>query len=295
MKYKKINNIKIAINEDQEEFIFITSKHLTECIEYINLHPKTKVIVRDLYEEDNISFLKECTNVQEITLDCQFIKDLSGLNYLKKIRSLSLSETTIIDGKNTIDLEAESFTSLEVLYLTWSKKIKGMHSLKNLKELCIWKYAPKECDLTEFANLCQLENLIIRQAKIHSLKGIENLKNLKELELSYIRTLETIRDLTELGAKLKRLEISSCKHIKDFDSLKYMEALEVLMFDKCGEIPSIDFVKELYNLKHFVFPDTIILNGDITPCFHINYVYFDNKKHYSHKWDDFDNWVNMVK
>jgi Leucine-rich repeat (LRR) protein len=293
MRLKKVNNVRLRVDTDGEE-VLISDKYLNECIEYVNLHRITKIDITDwCYEGEDVEFLSECPSVEDVSLDSNYLKDISGLRHLKNLTGLSLSESTVVDGNIGIDLE--TFANLESLYLHWSKKIKGLHHLTNLKELWLWKYAPKQGNLEELATLEKLEELTITQSKIRSLNGIRKLTQLKELELNYLRTLTSLGDIGELGASLKKLDITSCKNIQDMSQIQSLHSVEFLFLKKCGEVPSLEFIKPLTHLKHFVFPETNVLDGDITPCFHIDYVYFDSKKHYSHKWTDFKNWTSRVK
>ncbi|WP_078410280.1 leucine-rich repeat domain-containing protein [Priestia abyssalis] len=293
MKNKKVNNVRVRIDGDAEE-VLVSHEHLNECIEYINFHRITKIVVMDwYYEGENVEFLNECPSVEEVVLDSNYLKDISGLRYLKSLKGLSLSETTVIDGGIEVDLEA--FSELESLLLCWSKKIRGLHHLTNLKGLLLEKYAPKQGDLEELATLEKLEELTITQSKVRSLQGIGKLNQLKELELNYLRTLTSLGDIEGLGSSLKKLDITSCKNIQDLLRIRALHSLEFLFLVKCGEVPSLEFIEPLTNLKHFVFPETNVLDGDITPCFHVDYVYFDSKKHYSHKWTEFKNWTSRVK
>ncbi|USK32571.1 leucine-rich repeat domain-containing protein [Bacillus sp. F19] len=210
VKYKRINNVRIW-EDSNGEGVEISKKYLNECIDYIKMNRVKKIDILDfLYKGEDLDFLKECPTVEDIGVDSIFLKDISGLYYLKNLKRLALGESTTIDGKNEIDLTA--FTSLRILDLTWTKKIRGLHSLENLKELCLHKYSPSSKNLDELKHLKNLEVLEIRTSKIHSLEGIEQLQELQELELSYLRTLEVIKPLTDLGSSIKRLEIHSCKN-----------------------------------------------------------------------------------
>ena len=50
---------------------------------------------------------------------------------------------------------------------------------------------------------------------------------------------------------------------------------------------SLAFVKELPHLEFISFWDTNVLDGNIKYCEGINYVGFDNKRHYTHKSEQF--------
>ena len=292
LRFKEVNNVKFRAWSSGEEEVLILDQHLHECIEYINHHGIKMISVMDsYYKGHDLEFLRKCLTVEEVSLDSDYLKDVSGLLYLKHLRVLSLSELFVVDGDMEFDLSP--FTELESLSLYWSKKVKGIHKLINLKKLSVWKYAPKLANLEELGYLQNLEKLTITQSKVRSLKGVQKLDKIRKLELNYLRTLTSIEGIEGLGPSLQHLDITSCKNIVDLDRLKNLSTLEAFHLNECGSVTSLDFVTSLTNLKHFVFHGTNVLSGDVTPCFHIDYVYFDSKKHYSHKWTDIKKWASQ--
>ena len=75
---------------------------------------------------------------------------------------------------------------------------------------------------------------------------------------------------------------SDCPQIKNHEAVKTIKNLEVLKFNNCGTMPSIKFIKELPKLNTFTFVNTIVEDGDIKPCFDLEFVGFSDTKHYSH-------------
>lgn len=282
---KKIGNVRVR-EDSYGKQVFVSHEYLNECIEYINQNQIKQISVMDwYYERADVAFLSECPTVEEVSLNSNYLKDVSGLYHIKNLKSLGLSESTVVDGKIEVDLEV--FSNLEDLFLHWSKRIKGLGKLTNLKELCMYKYAPKERDLQELGNLENLEELVLTQCKISSLTGIGKLKNLRKLELNYLRTLNDLGDLEGLNHYLQKLEIETCKKIENLYKIGHLKALEFFILTNCGDIPSLSFVKELHQLKHFAFGGTNVLDGDLSPCMGIDYIHFTEKKHYSHKRKDF--------
>ncbi|MFS3927322.1 hypothetical protein CHN50_18305 [Priestia aryabhattai] len=281
MKIKKVGNIKLRVEDNKEE-ILIDDTYLQECINYINDNTIKKVdITSPRYQSIDVEFLKFCPEIEDVSLNSEFLKDISGITYLKNLKTLSLSESTVIDGKNAVDLG--EFLQLETLYLTWSKKITGINKLLNLKELAIWNYKPKSKDLEELTPLTNLKKLTLIQSNIVNLNGISKLERLSTVELNRLRKLNTLSDIDKLNKCLTTLDIELCKNIEDLTTIESLDCLKTLAIVNCGDIPSIEFIKPLSNLKAIIFLETNILDGNLSPCLGINYVAFDNKKHYSHK------------
>ncbi|WP_155928696.1 leucine-rich repeat domain-containing protein [Bacillus sp. UNC41MFS5] len=284
----------MKIQTEKGKVVLAVKDNINEQIKYINDHQITQLDITDShYTGKDLNFLCECPTVDYITLDSRYLKDIAGLYYLKDLKGLSLTELTAAIGNKEIDLSR--FPHLEFLSLYWSERIKGLSHLPNLKELSLWQYTPKLGNLQELTSFQSLKSLMITKSNVYSLRGIGSLQSLKELELSYLNRLTDLGDIEQLHSSLTRLEIDSCKKIVNLSPLQYLSSLETLFLLKCGDIPSIEFVQSLPHLKHFVFAKTNVVNGDVTPCFHIDYVYFDSKKHYSHKWKSFDHWVKQTR
>ena len=113
---KKIGNVRIREDSDRIE-VLVSHKYLSECIEYINHHQITQIAIIDwYYKSENVNFLSECPTVEEISLDSNYLKDISGLYHIKNLKALCLTDSTVVDGKNEIDLRP--FSKLKRLVLT---------------------------------------------------------------------------------------------------------------------------------------------------------------------------------
>ena len=279
MKIYRINNVKIKESMDGEQIVILNQNHMEECFRYINENNITEIEIDNTMDKYNdLSFLNECVDIKALYLDNHFIKDISIIYSLKNLIKFGIEEPKIA-------IDFADLLNLEQLYITWHKKIEGLKNLSNLKELSIWNYAPKTQDLQEISSLENLENLIITQSKIGSLNGIGKLP-LKSLQLNFLRTLKEINEVGDVTS-LEKVELESCKKIIDYSYLGNLNQLQELILLKCGDIESIGFVKKLNNLKRLSFYGSNIKDGDIGYCENIENLWFDNKKHYSHKISDF--------
>ena len=156
----------------------------------------------------------------------------------------------------------------------------------NLKHLYLRKYSPTTKDLTELSELKTLEQLYIIQSPINSIKGVGELKKLRELELSYVPKLEMLTDLENIADSLEVLFMQNCKNLKNHEYAKKLQKLKTLVYLSCGEIPTIKFIDQMPNLVDFRFSRTNVVDGNLTPCLRLDYTAFDNKKHYSHKFEE---------
>lgn len=261
--------------------LVIDSNRINEYVAYINQENIKSIGINDFhYKKSTIEFLKKCPNIEKVSINNTLVEDYSGLYCLKNLRVLYLDEP-----KKNIDMT--HFKILEELAIDYNKFVLGLTSCINLKNLRLWKYKPKSGNLEEISNLINIEELVLTQCSITSLKGCGNLPNLKKLELNYINKLEIIDEIEKNSNTLKHLRFDTCKKIKNHEYVTKLKELELLAFDNCGEIQSIGFIRELPKLKSFIFVKTTIVDGDLSPCLGLEYVGFFDKKHYSHKRKDF--------
>ncbi|MDH4420856.1 hypothetical protein QEZ44_05205 [Bacillus cereus] len=261
----------------------IHENRLDEYVHFINTNNFNDVYINDLrYSLNHINFLEHCPQIESLHISSTCITDYSALYKLKNLKSLALEEPQV-----PLNLtELASFTNLEELYIQWNKNITGFESCPNLKELYIWKYKPKQKNLEELIPLRKLEKLRITQGNINSLKGCRAFPKLKQLELNYLRNLEHIDEIENNASTLKYIEFDHCSKMKNHDYLRYLTNLETLILSGCGNIQNLQFIKELPKLKHFSFVDSTIVDGNLEPCVGIDFVGFNNKRHYSHKFNE---------
>ncbi|EYE87140.1 hypothetical protein Q428_15030 [Fervidicella metallireducens AeB] len=266
--------------------IFIEEKRINECINYINDNNiKSVCFSPRYYINADINFLRSCPNVDTVRIESMNI-DYSGLYNLNNLKALH-SDNLFTKGFRS-ELNLKEFSKLELLSIgNWNKNIKGLNECRSLKSLRLWKYKPESRDLQELSRLNDLEVLVLTQSVLTSLKGCGELMKLQCLQLYYIKSLERIDELERISNSLKNLRIEHCKNIKNHEYVTCLKNLVLLDFSECGEIPSINFIKEMGNLKTFTFVGTNIIDGDLSPCIGLGYVGFLDKKHYSHKFNDF--------
>jgi len=198
-----------------------------------------------------------------------FIKDLSGIYDITKLKVLSINETT-----TKAEFRIDELKNLEELYGELPKNTFGINKLKRLKKVELWGYKPKSRNLNEFKNMKSLNVISLTQSRIDTLEGIEGIENLRSLGLYYLRTLKDITSLQDVTASITELFFENCKSVVDFSPIQNLKELEKLKILSCGDILSLSFVPKLNKLKSLVFSETNVLDGNLTVCEGIEYVYY---------------------
>nr|WP_240633604.1 hypothetical protein [Planomicrobium okeanokoites] len=270
---------KLRVRNDEDGITVLIGKHnVRESIHYIQTHQIKSAEVTYSYEESQIDFLSECPSIESFSLEGPNVKNLSGVYHLKALKAFAINDTA-----PSLAIDFNQLTTLEEIYGTMPSKVVAIGSLIHLKKMQIWGYKPKGKNLKEFTDLKALEDLELISSNIISLDGIQGLKNLSRLALFRMRALTDIDAIQHLSKNLTDLEIESAKNIQDFSAIGKVQSLERLGLNNCGTIPSIRFIKQLPHLRSMRFWDTYVVDGDVSPCIGLEYTYFTNKKHYSHR------------
>jgi len=258
----------------EADVLVVEENRIAETIEYINRANISKLSIIGIhYKRTDIDFLKKCPSVSKIMIQTKTITDCSGLYEMKNLNVLSLP-----DGFAKIDISGlcnihEFYGSIET--------IQNLNKCTGIKKL--WTYGQfPDRNLHILQTLTKLEELRITQANIVSLKGIASLKNLHKSEFYYLRNLSDISEINRIATTLTDLSFDNCPHLCGYESLGALNKLETLVITKCSPIPNLSFLEKITNLKNFDFTGTVIEDGNLTFCKGIAHTWFNNKKHYSH-------------
>ncbi len=249
----------------------------TNGIKRVMLNPFQGYITNDLKPIMPIQ-----DSVEELIVGSEKIS-YDGLGDFHMLTLLSLPD----NGKDIVDLN--NFPNLITLNCNISNRLKGLGNCAKLKRLTISDYKVKSKDLSALPSLNNLEYLNLIKSDIINLYGIGRYNKLKKLEIFRATKLETIEALHELSKCLEEIQFEQCKKVNDFELLGKLPILKKIILSESGEIKSLAFVKELSKLDFISFWGTNVLDGNISYCEGINYVGFDNRKHYSHKSEQFKN------
>jgi internalin A len=229
---------------------------------------------------------------QALWLTVYHVEDLSPVHSLRNLRQLRLGTA---GNKTSIDFS--QFPLLEDLTMDWAPQRSSLFEAPNIQRTLrrLFVHGYKGHDTEPFAGLRALEELIISNAPVRSLAGVSRMPKLRTLGIHYLRQLPSLDGVERLHT-LTRLEIGTCRKIGRLDPITDLTNLRRLFFNNCGEIESIAPLHPLKKLEWLLFyEDTNILDGDLSPLVALPALVnlaFQNRKHYSHKCEDFDACTN---
>lgn len=161
-------------------------------------------------------------------------------------------------------LDLSCLPALKDLVFTYSDNIYGLQTLEQLERLVVFRVKTANKDLAGVLP-SNIRDLAIRQSPLESLSGIEELKLLEKCELSYLPKLQDVSALAALKGSLRFLDIQNAKRITNPHTLGALENLDELRIWQCKSMPSIGWLRSLKRLRRFVFMDTRIEDGDLSP------------------------------
>ncbi|SFC00014.1 hypothetical protein SAMN05421780_102233 [Flexibacter flexilis DSM 6793] len=277
------NGLKLMPSIDGIDSFLFDSSRAELSINYIKENNIKRVMLDHLtgfVASDLISIIPVSNLIQELVIASEKI-NYKGLEEFHNLTLLGALD----NKKDTIDLN--SFPNLVSLNCSITDRLKGLENCVKLKRLTISDYKSKTKDLSAIPTLEILEHLSLIKADTTTLHGVERYSNLKKLEIFSASKLEAIAALQALSGSLEEIQVEQCKKINDYETLGKVKSLKKIILSESGEIKSLAFVKELPLLEFISFWGTNVLDGNIKYCEGINYVGFDNKKHYTHKSEQF--------
>ena len=153
--------------------------------------------------------------------------------------------------------------------------------------LHIWHFNPKSKSFLDLPVAPHLKYLEINFSNCTNLIGLEKYPELQRLDLNYCTKLENFNGIENLSKDIYCLWIDHSKKLINHSNIAILSNLKTLGLHSCGTIQNIEFVNQLNELTMFVFMDTNIEDGNMTPLIQHNpkfeFVSFSNKRHFSHK------------
>ena len=261
----------------RSQFYPHSTKTLEEHIEYIQVHGvKSAIIVAD-----DISFLKNCTSLEKIMVfpSASAVDfDYSPLYALPNIKWLQCETVYGKNDEKVAEIDYSHFPNLERVLIGEGKNL-NIQKAQNVSILHFYSVRKEKSIAGKIPPA--VREFSITDSSTQSLDGIEAAKQIFELKLQYNRSLRDISSLKKVKDTLKFLEIYNCGKIDDFSVLHELSNIEVLHLMGNNKIESLSFLEKMPKLR-FLKLTMNVLDGDLTLCTKIPYVYVQNRKHYSH-------------
>ncbi len=231
---------------------------------------------------DDLSFLISCPWLKALKIIDFKIKSVEPIHSLHELRALE-----VITYCRT-ELRFSAFPQLEDCALEWRPKAESLFGCLTLKSLFVNRYRGK--NLASFSRLENLESLAMLNAPFESLDGIASLRKLRFLRLANLKKLRSLAGIEAL-TKLEEIDIHTCRQIGSINEISALPNLRKLHLNNDGDIASLKPLDAIGRLESVVFYEsTNIMDGDLSPLMrqkNLSCVSFQNRRHYSHKREEF--------
>ncbi|MGA3242084.1 MAG: hypothetical protein ABSG03_38000 [Bryobacteraceae bacterium] len=231
---------------------------------------------------DNVLFLAELKQLRAFKIVDFNISSVDPIHYLHELRALEVSTYC------RSEIRFSAFPQLEHGALEWRPRATSLFDCTTLKTLFVNRYGGGNVD--PFARLTNLVSLAILNAPVENLNGLRPLHSLRSLRLANLRRLTSLSGIEGL-ANLEDLEIHTCRAIPSIEEIGSLLRLRHLRLNNDGDIKSLKPLEKLDALESVSFYEsTNILDGDLSPLLrqkHLSRVSFQNRRHYSHRREEF--------
>ncbi len=246
-----------------------SSRTLSEHIELIQQYALDRAVII----ADDFSFLRYVPSLKHLTIyigdEANDRVDLSPLYDMPRIESLRcrLLYGGSQETKRTI-LDCSKIQGLRQLVVdgigfAGYSKISTMECLELIEDHL-------HNDASDISVSKAMKKLSFHKCGIKNLNGLSNHPILQQLNLSYLRSLSDVSAIVTTASTLRALSVEACPKILDFSFLNHLHNLEHLNLMGNNVLPNLDFLKEMPQLKTFVF-SMRIQGNDLSPCMDIPY------------------------
>ena len=203
---------------------------------------------------EDISPLRELSQLQSLSLSGTSVEDISPLRGLSQLQSLSLSGASVEDISPLREL-----SQLQSLYLdeTSVKDISPLRGLSQLQSLSLSGASVE--DISPLRELSQLQSLSLSGTSVEGISPLRGLSQLQSLSLdgTSVKDISSLKELSQL-----QILTLSGTSVEDITPLRELSQLQSLSLDGTS-VKDISSLKELSQLQILTLSGTSV--EDISP------------------------------
>jgi len=286
-----MDRLKKLANED-EPFFYVNSEKLKEDIDFIHKNNIKNIFISGYqdYKLHNVDWFNEVGGqIQSLVITPPSNHEFSfnGLRYCTELKKIKINNET----NDSIDLSNNK--RLKKLSLLNYKFATGIEDLSRLESLVLTnKTPPKLITKETFDRFKNLKSLTLQGVKLSNGLGFLKNSSITTLVIFNCRKL-SLKGLLELN--ISYLDIDRCKNIENEELIYKLKSLKTLKLIDSVVVESADKLNALVDLESLVVMGTSYFKDGNFDSMKNRFMHFgfDNKKHYSIKYDAF-NKVNLL-
>lgn len=242
---------------------------LSTVVNIIKSNPTIPLRFYGDYSEDKIEW-DALQPIKKLQIDLWQTEKLQAISKLTGLTQLGISKNV----KSSVSLKVlEPLDKLESLFVSITKDIQSISTLKNLRFLSLSEIKTKDLDF--LSSLEQLEELWLSLGSYDNFEAITKLPSLKRLSIHQVRGFDD-ETANSILSKCKSLQYLQLQNLKDITSLNFMASLKELKY------LNLDGIKNLASYSPIAFNqsiETISLSNsrpadkDLKPLLHLQNVW----------------------
>ena len=248
------------VNSKNSYVVFENNDKIEELEPFMKENKLSRVIFSGFlgYNKSVLPFNENIDLIEEISIQCSNITDLTPLYHLSNIKKISIEENTTLAHP----FDIRKIAKLTDFFTDDTLKIDGFFDHPT-KQLHIEPKKTKKLDIHNENNI--LESLSIANSHILDLSNCKKLTQLKGLHIAYLPKIEDINFILDMPTLID-IEICSCKKIDNLiATLAQKNNLEKLTLWNQGNLDSIIPLSKLEHLTTLnIWEQTKIIDGKIS-------------------------------
>ena len=251
-------NIKKAPNQDAKT-VALRWNTLLQDLEEMKLHGYKNIAINSAWgwvEGKPIDFIYDNDWIEGVEIvedDC----NISAINKLSNLKYLHISTDKVTGCIDFLNLPL-----LNALTIWWQKKVfNNLSSCSNLAYLVISRFLEQNLDW--FSKNNKLKHLGLNYSRLKSLDGIQDFRDLKIVDIYSAPHLTTLNFSPSVVKSIHRLALEKCKKISDYKIIEKMVELESLYLFESAPIHSVNFLRNMKNLR-YAYIGVDIIDGNVS-------------------------------
>lgn len=221
------------------------------------------------YSEDKIDW-DSLQPIKKLQVDLWQTNKLAAISKLTGLTELGITKNV----KSSVSLKIlEPLVDLETLFVSISKDIESISSLKNLKFLSLREIKTK--DLNFISSLSKLEELWLSLGSYDNFDAITKLPSLTRLSIHQVKGFDnqTANNILSKCDSLQYLQLQDLKHITSLDFIAFLKNLRYLNLDGIKNISSYSPISLNKSIETISAANSRPADKDLTPLLNLKNVW----------------------
>lgn len=242
---------------------------LSTVIKVIADNPSISLRFYGDYSEDKIDW-DSLQPIKKLHVDLWQTNKLAAISKMSGLTELGITKNV----KSSVSLKIlEPLADLTTLFVSISKDIESISSLKNLKFLSLHEIKTK--DLNFISSLSKLEELWLSLGSYNNFDAITKLPSLKRLSIHQVKGFDNdiANSVLSKCSSLEYLQLQNLKHVSTLDFVGSLKNLKYLDLDGIKNLSSYSPISANDSIETISAANSRPADKDLTPLLNLKNVW----------------------